>query len=146
MTCSRCQHENATEARYCNACGLRLDLTCVSCGHAPGRLTRFVGRDHELEQLWRAQELAGKGRGQVAAVVGEAGVGKPRLVYEFTQSHRMQGWLVLEADAPLREDAWRYRYPGEPADPGESEVRHALEQARIVVGLIQERLPASTHP
>jgi class 3 adenylate cyclase/tetratricopeptide (TPR) repeat protein len=67
--------------------------------HAAARrgLTRFVGRDSELEQLWRVQELAGKGRGQVTALVGEAGVGKSRLVYEFTHSHRLQGWLVLEA-------------------------------------------------
>jgi len=67
--------------------------------HAAARrgLTRFVGRDSELEQLWRAQEQAGKGRGQVVALVGEAGVGKSRLVYEFTHSHRLQGWLVLEA-------------------------------------------------
>jgi AAA ATPase domain/Adenylate and Guanylate cyclase catalytic domain len=65
---------------------------------AAGRgLTRFVGRDRELEELWRAQELAGKGRGQVAALVGEAGVGKSRLVYELTHSHRMQNWLILEA-------------------------------------------------
>src|SRR5262244_3717517 len=66
--------------------------------HAAARrgLTRFVGRDSELEQLWRVQELAAKGRGQVAAVVGEAGVGKSRLVYEFTHSHRLQGWLTLE--------------------------------------------------
>ena len=35
-------------------------------------LTRFVGRDAELEQLRRAQQLAGDGHGQVAAVVGEA--------------------------------------------------------------------------
>jgi len=47
-------------------------------------LTRFVGRDAELEQLRRAQQLAGNGHGQVAAIVGEAGVGKSRLVYEFT--------------------------------------------------------------
>ena len=60
-------------------------------------LTRFVGRDAELEQLRRAQQLAGGGHGQVAAIVGEAGVGKSRLVYEFTHSHRMQGWLVLES-------------------------------------------------
>jgi len=60
-------------------------------------LTRFVGRDAELEQLRRAQQLAGDGRGQVAAIVGEAGVGKSRLVYEFTHSHRLQGWLVLES-------------------------------------------------
>jgi tetratricopeptide (TPR) repeat protein len=67
--------------------------------HAAARrgLTRFVGRDSELEQLWRVQEQAGRGRGQVVALVGEAGVGKSRLVYEFTHSHRLQGWLVLEA-------------------------------------------------
>src|SRR3989441_5626248 len=45
-------------------------------------LTRFVGRDAELEQLRRAQQLAGTGHGQVAAIVGEAGVGKSRLVFE----------------------------------------------------------------
>src|SRR5882762_5929236 len=45
-------------------------------------LTRFVGRDTELEQLRRAQQLAGNGHGQVAAIVGEAGGGKSRPVYE----------------------------------------------------------------
>src|SRR5437870_10946241 len=60
-------------------------------------LTRFVGRDAELEQLRRAQQLAAAGHGQVAAIVGEAGVGKSRLVYEFTPSHRLQGWLTLES-------------------------------------------------
>ncbi len=60
-------------------------------------LTRFVGRDAEVEQLRRAQQLAGNGHGQVAAIVGEAGVGKSRLVYEFTHSHRLQGWLALES-------------------------------------------------
>jgi class 3 adenylate cyclase/tetratricopeptide (TPR) repeat protein len=62
-------------------------------------LTRFVGRDAELEQLRHAQQLAGEGHGQVAALVGEAGVGKSRLVYEFTHSHRLQGWLILESAA-----------------------------------------------
>jgi hypothetical protein len=42
-------------------------------------LTRFVGRDAEMEQLRQAAEQAGRGRGQVAAVVGEPGVGKSRL-------------------------------------------------------------------
>jgi len=59
-------------------------------------LTRFVGRDAELEQLRRAQGLADEGHGQVAAIVGEAGVGKSRLVYEFSHSHRLHSWLVLE--------------------------------------------------
>src|SRR5581483_7662447 len=60
-------------------------------------LTRFVGREAELETLRRTLELAGSGRGQIVALVGEPGVGKSRLVWEFTHSHRTQGWLVLES-------------------------------------------------
>jgi class 3 adenylate cyclase/tetratricopeptide (TPR) repeat protein len=60
-------------------------------------LTRFVGRDAELEQLRRALTRAHDGHGQLVAVVGEPGVGKSRLVYEVTHSHRTQNWLILEA-------------------------------------------------
>ena len=60
-------------------------------------LTRFVGRDREIEQLAQALERAASGHGQVVAVVGEAGVGKSRLLWEFTRSHRTHGWLVLES-------------------------------------------------
>ena len=60
-------------------------------------LTRFVGRDAEVEQLRRALEQARQNLGQVAAVVGEPGVGKSRLVFELTHSHRVEGWLVLES-------------------------------------------------
>jgi class 3 adenylate cyclase/tetratricopeptide (TPR) repeat protein len=62
-------------------------------------LTRFVGRDAEVEHLRRVLGQAGVGRGQVVAVVGEAGVGKSRLTYEFTHSHRVQDWLILEASS-----------------------------------------------
>jgi class 3 adenylate cyclase/tetratricopeptide (TPR) repeat protein len=60
-------------------------------------LSRFVGRDAEMEQLGHALRLAGEGRGQLVALVGEAGVGKSRLFWEFAHSHRTQGWLVLES-------------------------------------------------
>ncbi len=60
-------------------------------------LTRFVGRQTELEALTHALERARAGQGQVVAMVGEAGVGKSRLVYEFVHSHGTQGWLVLES-------------------------------------------------
>ena len=60
-------------------------------------LTRFVGRQTELAALQQALERAGAGHGQVVAVVGEAGVGKSRLVYEFVHSHHTPGWLVLES-------------------------------------------------
>jgi class 3 adenylate cyclase/tetratricopeptide (TPR) repeat protein len=60
-------------------------------------LTRFVGREGELQQLAQALERAAAGHGQVVAVVGEAGVGKSRLLWEFTRSHRTHGWLVLDS-------------------------------------------------
>jgi class 3 adenylate cyclase len=61
-----------------------------------GGLTRFVGRDPELAALRHTLERAGAGHGQVVALVGEAGVGKSRLVYEFVHSHHTQGWRMLE--------------------------------------------------
>src|SRR5262245_49350819 len=62
-------------------------------------LTRFVGRDAELEQLRQALARTGAGQGQVVAGVGEAGVGKSRLLYEFTRLHHMYGWLLLASNS-----------------------------------------------
>ena len=60
-------------------------------------LTRLVGRQAELGLLRQSVELARNGRGQVVALVGEAGVGKSRLAWEITRSHRTGDWLVLES-------------------------------------------------
>jgi class 3 adenylate cyclase/tetratricopeptide (TPR) repeat protein len=60
-------------------------------------LTRFVGRQTEVEALQHALARAEAGHGQVVAIVGEAGVGKSRLVYECVHSHSLKGWLVLES-------------------------------------------------
>src|SRR5215831_14900216 len=74
------------------ASGLRRRLQAA----AARGLTPFVGRQPELEALHQALARAQAGHGQVVAVVGEAGVGKSRLVYEGVHSHRTQGWRVLE--------------------------------------------------
>ena len=58
-------------------------------------LTRFVGREAELAQVRRALDSAKSGHGQIVAAVGEAGVGKSRLFYEFLAVGR-PGCLVLE--------------------------------------------------
>jgi class 3 adenylate cyclase/predicted ATPase len=50
---------------------------------AAGRLTRFVGRDMELGTLVDRWERAQDGEGQNVVVLGEAGVGKSRLVYQL---------------------------------------------------------------
>ncbi|HUF12439.1 MAG TPA: adenylate/guanylate cyclase domain-containing protein [Longimicrobiales bacterium] len=60
-------------------------------------LTPFVGRHSELRVLDDALHRAAAGRGQVAAIVGEPGVGKSRLLWEFLRSGALEGWLVLEA-------------------------------------------------
>jgi class 3 adenylate cyclase/tetratricopeptide (TPR) repeat protein len=60
-------------------------------------LTRFVGREGELQLLAQAVERAAAGHGQTVAIVGEAGLGKSRLVWEFTRSHWTQGWLMLQS-------------------------------------------------
>jgi class 3 adenylate cyclase/tetratricopeptide (TPR) repeat protein len=64
----------------------------------------FVGRDAEMDQIRQAAAQARQGRGQLVAVVGEAGVGKSRLFYEFIHSHHVlgtsgAGWRVLEASS-----------------------------------------------
>jgi class 3 adenylate cyclase/tetratricopeptide (TPR) repeat protein len=60
-------------------------------------LTPFVGRQQELEVLHQALARAQTGHGQVVALMGDAGVGKSRLVYECVHSHRTQGWRMLES-------------------------------------------------
>src|SRR5207253_6548054 len=62
-------------------------------------LTPFVGRQQELEALHQALARAQTGHGQVVTLVGEAGVGKSRLVHECVRSHPVQGWRVLESAA-----------------------------------------------
>ncbi len=62
-------------------------------------LTQFVGRETELAQLHRALGHAADGHGQVAAIVGEAGVGKSRLVWEVVHSHRVEGWVTVQASS-----------------------------------------------
>ncbi len=59
-------------------------------------LTRFVGRKSELEQMQQALTQAKTGHGQIVGTMGEPGLGKSRLLYEFKLISR-SGCLILEA-------------------------------------------------
>jgi len=59
-------------------------------------LSRFVGRDAELEVLETALERAQEGSGQVVGVVADPGLGKSRLCYEFIERCRARGFEVNE--------------------------------------------------
>jgi class 3 adenylate cyclase/tetratricopeptide (TPR) repeat protein len=59
-------------------------------------LTRFVGRDREFQQLVACWTLVKQGQGQVVSVVGEAGLGKSRLIHEFKDRLAREGSRYLE--------------------------------------------------
>jgi transcriptional regulator with AAA-type ATPase domain/tetratricopeptide (TPR) repeat protein len=53
-----------------------------------GEMAWFVGRRQELDLLKSRLASARAGRGQIVGVVGEAGIGKSRLLHEFRQALR----------------------------------------------------------
>ena len=62
-------------------------------------LSRFIGRDRERAELESALEHAFAGEGRAVAVVGDAGVGKSRLVHEFVAGCAARGVAVTSAAA-----------------------------------------------
>ncbi len=64
---------------------------------AAGRgLTKFVGREREMDAMKAAAERSQAGHGQIVAAMAEAGTGKSRLFFEFKVKNQ-SGWMVLEA-------------------------------------------------
>jgi len=61
-----------------------------------GEMAGFVGRRQELELLGSRLASARAGRSQIVGVVGEAGIGKSRLLYEFRQALRGEAVTYVE--------------------------------------------------
>jgi predicted ATPase/class 3 adenylate cyclase len=70
-------------------------------------LMQFVGRYRELDLMQQAWEQAKRGQGQIVAAVGEPGVGKSRLCYEFKLRAQQDG-LVLETFSVSHGQAYPY--------------------------------------
>ncbi len=114
-------------------------------------LTPFVGREADLERLLSTLERVRTGAGGAVAVVGEAGVGKSRLVGEFAHRAREMGCVVLEAAAVSYGRAVGHR-PGIELqrrffriEPGDSAPTVRDKLARTVRALdpaLEEGLPA----
>lgn len=75
--------------------------TSLELARAHG-LSGFVGRDAEIRTLQEARARADEGNGQVVYVVGEAGVGKSRLLYEFVTRCREQRAEVWQGHCRAR--------------------------------------------
>jgi class 3 adenylate cyclase len=66
---------------------------------ATGGLTSFVGREDELRSLMNRWEHALEGEGQAALIIGEAGIGKSRLVRRFHEQIAGTPHTWIEAGA-----------------------------------------------
>ena len=73
-----------------------------------GPLSQFVGRAYELATLHTLLAQAADGQGQVVGIVGEPGMGKSRLLYEFRHSLAPQRVTVLEGHCLSYGDATPY--------------------------------------
>ena len=62
-------------------------------------LSSFVGRQAEIDAFRRFTAQGDSSSGQVLALVGDAGMGKSRLVREFLEHHLPPQWKVLEASS-----------------------------------------------
>jgi transcriptional regulator with AAA-type ATPase domain/tetratricopeptide (TPR) repeat protein len=60
------------------------------------QVSSFVGRESEIELLEDRFDLAAEGHGQIVGIVGDPGVGKSRLVWEFLHGGTRDRGLVLE--------------------------------------------------
>ncbi|HWY85520.1 MAG TPA: AAA family ATPase, partial [Gemmataceae bacterium] len=69
------------------------------------RLTPLTGRDTEISLLKDRWEQAQEGMGQVVLLVGEAGLGKSRLVYALKE--HVQGRIVDDTDEDALVIEWR---------------------------------------
>ncbi|MGD9043354.1 MAG: adenylate/guanylate cyclase domain-containing protein [Desulfobacterales bacterium] len=59
-------------------------------------LTRFIGRERELELLMDGLERSRAGQGQAFSIIAEAGLGKSRLLYEFRKAVSSENLTFLE--------------------------------------------------
>jgi class 3 adenylate cyclase len=117
---------------------------------AARRMSKFVGRQAEIDILHRRAGQARSGRGQIVALMGEAGIGKSRIVLEFIHSDAMSEWQVLEAGSVSYGKATAYlplvdlltRYFEIHSRDNESRIRDKIVEKLTILG--EEKLLAQT--
>lgn len=92
----RCESANSA-AHTADGSG-RPSIDISSVAYAEQGLTRFLGRESELKLLRNSFEQCKTGKGQVFSIVGEAGIGKSRLLYEFRKSIAGESVTFLEGN------------------------------------------------
>src|SRR5215813_339157 len=82
MKCSRCQHENPSDAVFCQECGARLEAACQSCGTPNELSAKFCKKcGQRLNGPQTSQAL-------LASAPGAASV----RVWQITSGGRLPAW------------------------------------------------------
>jgi class 3 adenylate cyclase/tetratricopeptide (TPR) repeat protein len=117
-------------------------------------LSRYVGRERELEVLRECLQQAEQGQGQVVSVVGEAGLGKTRLVYEFrtaldlTRVNQVRGRCAAKGASlsylPFV-DLFQRWFRIRETDSPDQVLEKAERSAQALAEGLEEHLPAILH-
>ena len=113
-------------------------------------LTQFVGRASEMQTLESAFEHACQGHGQVVGVVGDPGLGKSRLCYEFVEKRKSEGIKVIEGHCPAHGkniplipilELWRSFFGITPQDSAEQSRQKIAGSLVLLDPALQKNLP-----
>src|SRR5690348_4593382 len=75
------------------------DALLLMSNHVALSTSQFVGRQHELALIWSQYEVASNGSARVVLLHGEPGIGKTRLLEEFTTLATDNGATILRGVA-----------------------------------------------
>jgi DNA-binding SARP family transcriptional activator len=146
--------EPATKALYHEALAHDAPAPAASASVEPAvpDAGRFIGRQRELARLQQAFEAARGGRGRLITILGEAGIGKTRLIQELAARIAVRGGQVIvgrcfESEQILPFAPWIDMLRGERARVVLGEVagaypRHRAQLARLLPELGGERSAA----
>jgi DNA-binding SARP family transcriptional activator len=115
--------------------------------HAPTRSSLpMIGRDRELAVGRGALDAAGRGRGGALLILGDAGMGKTRLIDALLEDAQARGWHTLRGAAQEEEGRPPYGPIIEAIDPlvaARPDVAESLnESSRRAVALLFPSAPA----
>jgi DNA-binding CsgD family transcriptional regulator len=154
LPCARCGRENRPDAAYCDACGSALSGSATERAPAPAAIgsgTLFVGRARELRALRDTLDQTLRGRGRVAMLAGDPGIGKTHTAEMLARHAGQLGVEVLWGrcyEEPGAPPYWpwvkviRGYAAGRDADALRAEVGAGLDLIADVVPELAEKIPA----
>jgi adenylate cyclase len=106
MRCQGCQFDNPVTNNYCEACGVRLTLECVQCGHRGSPSAEFCGQCGARLRQISSHHIPGGERKQATVLFADI-VDSTRLIADLDAEeaiHRLRPIIALMARSVRRFD------------------------------------------